>query len=345
VRGQAKSGLSVGVICDSSTEDTFAFNEFDELEPLCSLGIRRIPMSRLLGTSDLRTLREISNYCQKTKPNIIHGHGAKGGAYARLLASRVGAKSIYTPHGGSLHYATTSPAGVIYMGLERFLKRGTDGLIFESQYSADTYARKLGSFPCRHKVIHNGLKDHEFDCWTDKDAQYDFVYVGEMRKLKGIDVLLEAIAELQLTRELKVLLVGAGPDEAYFKERIGSLNIERSITLSGPIFPATDAFNQGRCVVMPSLAESFPYIVLETIAAGCPLITTSVGGIPEIFGPHKDALLPAGDAQALSAAMKQMMDNPDQALIKSQEIQGYVKSQFSLEKMLDEIDTYYREVL
>lgn len=338
-------GLDVGFICDKTTEDDFARKVFSELETLCSLGSKRIAMSRLPGMSDVRAMNAISEFCETAKPTVIHGHGAKGGAYARLLAGRLNAKAIYTPHGGSLHYGSTSPAGAVFLGLEKILRRCTDGLIFESQFSADTYAKKIGAYPSSHRVIHNGLKEHEFDCWSDKNADYDFVFVGEMRLLKGVDVLLDAIAEISQQRSLKVLLVGAGPDKEYFEQRIATLNLADYVTLSPPIFPATDAFNQGKCVVMPSLAESFPYIVLETAAAGCPLIATNVGGIPEIFGPAKDKLLPAGDAKVLATAMLSAMDDPQQALDTSKVIQAYVRSEFSMEKMTNEIVAYYEQLL
>ncbi len=345
MQGQYSQGLSVGVIYDSSTEDDHAKQIFEELSSLCVLGITRVPMSRTLTYSDLASLKQITEFCKKIQPDIIHGHGAKGGAYARLVGSRSDTKAVYTPHGGSLHYAATSPVGMVYLGLERILKKKTHGLIFESQYSADTYRQKLGQFPCDHKVIHNGLKEAEFDCLSVDNAEYDFIFVGELRMLKGIDVLLQAILKIEKTHPVKILIVGAGPDEAYFRKKIENLGLNRIVEISPPIFPATNAFNLGRCVVMPSLAESFPYIVLEALAAGCPLITTNVGGIPEIFGPYKDDLIAAGDVSALADALIFAMENPDQLAVRSTQIQAFIKSQFGIQKMLDEVKLYYDEIL
>ena len=68
VRGQYSQGLAVGIIYDSSTEDDHAKQVFEELSPLCSLGIKRVPMSRTLKYSDLAALKKIAGFCTKVQP-------------------------------------------------------------------------------------------------------------------------------------------------------------------------------------------------------------------------------------------------------------------------------------
>jgi len=189
------------------------------------------------------------------------------------------------------------------------------------------------------------LKEEEFQGWSDKKAEYDFVFVGELRMLKGIDVLLQSVTKILKSRSIKVLIVGAGPDEEYFRKKVSKSESKNAIKISPPIFPATEAFKLGHCVVMPSLAESFPYVVLEGLAAGCPLITTRVGGIPEIYGPYEDDLIPAGVALALEDALIDAMENHEQKISRTREIQSYVKDQFGLQRMLDEVKFYYDQIL
>ena len=178
IRGQAALGMQVGLICDRTTGGKFAEHALGELAQHCDVGIFRLPMNRGLHWSDIVTTREVGKVVRKLQPDIVHGHGAKGGAYGRLLALRQGVKSIYTPHGGALHYAKSSPAGLVYTNLERVLKTFTHGLIFESQYSADVYARNVGVLTCHNKVIHNGLNDADFDPITHSDRTHDFIYLG-----------------------------------------------------------------------------------------------------------------------------------------------------------------------
>ena len=345
VKGQVKHGLNVGIICDSSTGGSQADSSLANLEQHCSLGIHRVPMSRGLSLTDIQVLRTLTKIYKEKKPDIIHSHGSKGGAYGRLLAKRFSAKSIYTPHGGSLHYSSKTPAGIIYLALERILKRLTDGLIFESQYSSDTYSRKIGSFPCPNRVIHNGLRETEFVSIGDVKPSNDFVFVGELRKLKGLDVLLQAVSQLRAQQKVSVLIFGAGPDADFFKDQIHKMGISDAITFLPPIFPSTKAFEQAHCIVIPSLAESFPYIVLEATAAKIPILTTNVGGIPEIFGPYAKHLIPPNNPDALASAMQRVIEEPQSAKQLAEVLQIHVKSRFGIETMVHETIEFYRQIL
>jgi len=335
----------VGIVTSRGVGGAATDEVFARLEDACALGIHRHPMDRAVGWSDFRATARLAAVCREVAPDIVHGHGAKGAAYARLAAPRAGARAVYTPHGGSLHYSWGSPAGMVYLALERLLKGRTDGILFESDYARRTYEEKIGAMPCPHRVVYNGLHEEEFAPVPDAAHERDFVFIGEIRRLKGIDVLLEAVARMREGTRPSVLMVGAGPDEARLRSRIGDLGLGDSITLSPPIHPARSAFALGRCVVAPSLAESLPYIVLEVLAAGVPLLTTRVGGIPEIFGPHADVLLPPGDAVALTQAMEKFMNAPAAAREQAGVLRSHVQRHLTVSQMVDAIVDFYREVL
>ena len=107
-------------------------------------------MSRDLGWRDFTATSAATALAGRLGIDILHGHGAKGGAYARLAARRLGrggrhVAAFYTPHGGSLHYAPSSLKGRIFMALERSLAGVTDGIVFESAYSSRVYASHVGA--------------------------------------------------------------------------------------------------------------------------------------------------------------------------------------------------------
>jgi glycosyltransferase involved in cell wall biosynthesis len=345
VRGQRQLGLNVGLICDSSIGDRFAEEMLSELAGVCTLGVYRAPMSRYLNSSDIAALGRLFKFLREMSPDIIHGHGAKGGAYARLLATRVGAKSIYTPHGGSLHYAPRSSAGLLYLTLERLLSRRTDGLIFESGFSADAYVEKIAPITSQYRIIYNGLHEKEFTPVQRNSPCKDFVYVGELRKLKGVDILLQALYELRPRCWASLLIVGSGPDAGFFHRRIRKLGLEEAVTVSPPMFPSTRAFARARVVVVPSLAESFPYIVLEAAAAKMPILATKVGGVPEIFGPYADHLLPPGKPTLLADAMQSTIEEPARADQWVEALHEYVRSRFKIDGMVQATVEFYSRVI
>ena len=344
-REQCARDLNVGIVCDSSTGTAFTDSALGSLADVCELGIHRVPMRRKPGPADWSVARAINRIASGVSPNILHGHGAKGAAYTRLLASRLRAKAIYTPHGGSLHFSYATLSGGLYLTLERLLKRRTDACIFESKFALKSYLDNVGPIDCPYRVIHNGLHESEFAELPSQAATYDFVFIGELRTLKGIYTFLDAISEVARLQSLSILIVGQGDQESSVRSRVAELDLAESVKMSPSIHPASKVFASAGCVVAPSFAESFPYIVLECLAAGVPLLTTSVGGIPEIFGPFSDQLLPPGDPHALADAMRAVLRDLEGAKEKSAALQSHVRERFLVTQMVDEINNLYRELL
>ncbi len=345
VRGQASRGLRVGVLCDAISGDAQSALILDELRKHCVLGVYRLPMSRSVALSDFSVSFKLYQLFGSFKPDIIHGHGAKGGAIARTMAPLLRAKSIYIPHGGALHFDNTTFFGRVYIGLERILKHFTDGVIFESKFAQDTYEKKIGALKFPVRVIYNGLKKEEFKSITLINDPVDFLYMGELRFLKGIKVLLHAAAELKKLKKFELVLVGSGPDRDEVLALVQALGLGGEVKLESPVYPARAAFSRGRCLVLPSLAESLPYMVLEVVAAKRPLITTRVGGIPEIYGFLEERLLEPNDSSALTKRMFEFLESDKNSKLEAEQIQMIVQHKFSYETMVKEVTDFYEEVL
>jgi glycosyltransferase involved in cell wall biosynthesis len=276
---QAAAGLQVGLICDSTTGSQQADILLAELHSSCALGIHRMPMPRLPGLGDVMNLNRVSTIASQSRAQILHGHGAKGGLYARIAARRCSAKSVYTPHGGSLHYNWLSATGWIFLGMEWVLARLGDGNIFVCEFEKSLYARKIGLPSSKSTVVHNGLRQIDFQPVTPKPDASDLLFVGELRALKGVDLLLQA---LSMTPGMTLALVGSGPEASRFKEIAKSLQVEDRARFLGQM-PMQQALGEGRTLIVPSRNESYPYVVLEAAASGRIVLASAVGGIPEIL--------------------------------------------------------------
>ena len=334
-RSQAERGHRVGLIADSSTGGERAADAFAAIEPLMTHGITRIPMSRQVGPADWSPVLHTTRRATAIRADVLHGHGAKGGAYARLALGNRRAIRVYTPHGGSLLFSNDTLAGKIYLATERMFLRRSDLLLFESQYSATMSEAKVGTPGCLVRVVHNGVSRAEFEPILPAPNATDIVFIGELRQLKGVDLLIDAIAMLrQSGRPLTATLVGAGPDREAFVALAAQAGLSDSVTFPGAI-NARQALPLGRLMIVPSRAESLPYIVLETLAAQVPLITTRVGGIPEIYGPMADALIPSESADAIAQAIIAALDHPAELAARTAALNERVARHFSIDAMVD----------
>jgi glycosyltransferase involved in cell wall biosynthesis len=350
VEAQHRAGHAVGIICDSTTGGVLQEQIFNRLRPALSLGIKRIPMRRQIAPSDVvaswRLLRDV----RSLDPDILHAHGAKGGAYARMIGTLLRASGsrvarIYSPHGGSLHYDPKKLGGRVYFGVERILERMTDALVFVSQFEAEAYRAKVGPPRTPVFMVRNGLRPEEFESIAPAPDAVDFLFIGELRELKGPDLFIAALAEIgrRTGTPPSGVIVGDGPDKGRYEETVRALGLSESIRFLDPM-PARQAFAFAYTTVIPSRAESMPYIVLEAIGAAIPLVTTSVGGIPEIFGSHADRLVPPNDAKALAAAMAEKKDKPAAAKAEAESLRNQIRPLFTVDAMASALMEAYRAV-
>ncbi|MET2827265.1 glycosyltransferase family 4 protein [Mesorhizobium shangrilense] len=313
---QVSAGHSVGIVCDSTTGGDFEEHLFEQMKDSLALGIHRTPMQRHVGPGDLASAWRTYRIIKELRPDVLHGHGAKGGAYARLFGSllrvsRSRVARLYSPHGGSLHYDEHTTTGKLFFALERFMARFTDCLLFVSDYERRTYRRKVGEPPIPNTLVYNGLRAAEFEPVLTEPNVADLLYIGMMRDLKGPDIFIDAlaVAETRLDRPLTAVMVGDGDDLPRYHAQVKRLGLDGRVHFLPPM-PARKAFALADLVVVPSRAEAMPYIVLETLAAGKPMIATSVGGIPEIFSADSPALI-RPDPRELGDKMCEALADPD----------------------------------
>ncbi|HUC50442.1 MAG TPA: glycosyltransferase family 4 protein [Xanthobacteraceae bacterium] len=344
-RGQVERGHRVGLIVDSTTGGANAEATLAALAPRLALGILRVPITREINPRDFGALWTISRRITTLKPDVLHGHGAKGAALARLTPAAPDAIRVYTPHGGSLVYSPGTVKGGFYRSLERILNGRTDLFLFESTYIADLFRSVIAKPRGLVRVVRNGIAESEFEPVTPRPDATDIVCVGELRPVKAIDVLIEAIAIMARSgRKVTATIAGEGPDSQKLHDQAKRHGIDGQIRFIGHC-PARKAFAMGRMLVMPSRAESLPYVALEAAAAGMPIIATDVGGVHEIFGPHSGHLIPADDVGALIAEVTEALTKPEDIRQLAESLRIRVRSEFSLSTMVECNLAAYREAI
>jgi glycosyltransferase involved in cell wall biosynthesis len=197
-------------------------------------------MRRSVSLSDFVAVRRVLEHLRSVAPDVLHCHGAKGGAYGRLIAAWLGRRrpiaSIYAPHGGNLHYDDHSLEGMFYFRIERMLERVTDALVHVSAYEAEVYRHKVGIQRCRAAVIRNGLREDEFAPVVPRNDARDLLFLGMLRDLKGVDIFLEAIAALDKNygRKLTAHVIGQAEEPGRYEALARHLGIADRVAFSDP---------------------------------------------------------------------------------------------------------------
>jgi glycosyltransferase involved in cell wall biosynthesis len=341
--GQADRGHQVGIIADSLTGGERADKAFGEIAPRLKLGVHRLPIRREPWPSDFWVWLKFRRMIRAMKPGVLHGHGAKAGAYIRLRPRSRGVIRVYTPHGGSLHYGPDTFNGQFYGRLERWLMDSTDLFLFESAFARNTYQRMIGAPQGVVRCVFNGVTADEFDPVPIADDATDIVYVGEFRRIKGADLLIDALAGLHAGGDqLTLTLAGDGEVMPALKAQVERLGLTRSVRFIGHV-KARHGFSKGRLLVVPSRGDSMPYVVIEAGAAGIPMVAAHVGGIPEIFGPETQSLFAPSSVDVMASAIQAALADSDAARARAKALRERIFLQFSQKAMVDGVLAGYQD--
>src|SRR5262249_40677548 len=164
--------------------------------------------------------------------------------------------------------------------------------------------------------------------------------------LERLAVFLQAIARLREThgRAVTAHVIGQTTEMERYVELARAVGIGEQVAFHLPR-PTGEAFAMTRALVVPSRAESMPYVVLEAIAAGLPIVATRVGGVPEIFGPRADELVPPGDSAALADAIDRLLANPAQAAHDAKARREWLLPRFHIDVMQEQVEKLYQAIL
>jgi glycosyltransferase involved in cell wall biosynthesis len=305
----------------------------EKLRPMLKLGLHKLPIHRLPHPSDVKSVTAVRSLINEHKIDIAHGHGAKGGLLARFSKTA----SVYTPHGGSLHYRWKSPVGAAFLAAEKAMVAKTGGFIFVCEFERQAFDRMIGLKNRPNIVALNGLREQDFELTPTNADATDLLFVGEMRDIKGVDVLLQAIKHSP--RAVTATLVGEGPDLAKFKALSESLGLSSRVTFPGRL-PFREALKLGRVIVLPSRNEAFPYVVLESVAAERIIIASDVGGVGEVL--NKTLLVTPENVGALSAKINDVFDRQDLYFSHIRDIRLKAINNLTIARMADASLAFYQ---
>lgn len=288
------------------------------------------------------------------KPQILHLHGPRGTLIGRIVGAVRGRRSpagpmgvISTAHGWIPRRLTLRGVFDSLYGLTGGIDHLTVAVSQEVQARLLAQGRPAG----RIRLIHNGVELPAPPPPPPKiGGPVTFGYVGRLVRDKGVFDLLAAAGRLaQVGRwqgKARLIFRGDGPDRDSLAGEVAAWG-HGSLELAPAVPPALVAAELDKLdvVVLPSLEEGFPYILLEAMARTRPVIATRTGGVPELVAEGRGGfLVPPGDPAALAAALDRFVENP--ALVREQALLARSRAEdFPLQAMVDRIEATYQQLI
>ncbi len=300
------------------------------------------------GKYSFGTTGRIARILRREKPDIVHTHGGIAGLYGRMAAHQAGIKTVvHTIHGiHYLHYRNLLLRAAS-IDLERYCSKFTDAVVFVSEADLAAGRRLRLAKPGKLRLVRNGIDCTELQ--TEEFARRAAAsrsalppgspLVGTIARLhrqKGVVYLLRAVAAiLDGHPEGRVIVVGGGELEDDLLRETRALGLDRRFVLLGERGEAREFLAGLDVFVLPSLWEGLPIVLIEAAALGKPIVATSVDGTREIIADGETGLLvPAGDPEALAAAVRRLLDDPALAARLGAAARETIPPRFSLEAMI-----------
>ncbi len=303
---------------------------------------------RVRGKLDLAAILRIRNILKKEHVDIVHSHDYKSDLYALLATLCMPIRRVTTAHGST----RDSFRKRLYLFFtERLMYRCFDRVIAV----ADEIRRELGSRIGTQRIalVRNGIDasilagegslSNEEPRVTGVGGGKTFAVIGRLFPDKGHRYFLTALAKTaEEYPTIGAWIVGDGPARDAVAEDVRDLGLESTVKLCGVRRDMRNVYGCVDFVVIPSLREGLPYVLLEAMSLRVPVLATAVGEIPSLIEDGATGLLvPPGDAEALAKGMKRLLDSPENARAMAERAFRLVQERFSAERMARSTEALY----
>ena len=313
--------------------------------PVCELGIRRL---RQRGA-----YARVRDTIRAAAPDVVHTQLEFSAVLGIPAARRLGLPTIATLH--TLDEPPPRSRLALHFRLMAWALRRARRVIAVSEITRRHYLDRARLRPERVMTIHNGIDPSAFQAPPgERDAARRelgldasapvLVTVAVQREPKGIQHMLAALPEVAAAfPAVRYLLVGDGPHRRALEGLAARLGVADRVVFAGARDDVPSLLAAADLFVLPSLTEALPTVVAEAMAAGLPIVATTVGGIPEMVGHAEAALLvPPSDPAALAAAVCRLLANPRQAAAMGRAGRRVVAARFDIRAQAKALADDYR---
>ncbi|PYR81208.1 MAG: hypothetical protein DMF87_06085 [Acidobacteria bacterium] len=306
------------------------------------------------GKYDPRTVTQLRGLLREHQINVLHVHGYRASIVGCLAARHLGIKIVKTEHGQveplSGWRAVLSHGRLIANTL---LERLANLCTLDAQVFVSTDIQQRLRLPARipQRVIYNGIDaaalrtDAAPARRSRSDTPFDVGIVGRIDQVKGHEVLLRALACLRHLPRLRVHVFGTGPLEAHCRRMAAEGKLSDVVRFHGFDPAIHERMASLDLLVMPSLHEGLPYVLLEAMSLRVPIVASRVGGLREVLDDGSGMLVPLGDPYALATAIERLYDDRELRARLAARAHETVRQRFAARDMVRAYCDLYRQLL
>ena len=302
----------------------------------------------------LGVLRKLDALFRQYRPAVVHTHIlGLNYAYPLMIRYRTPAR-VYTVH-SLAEKDVGRRTGPIVRALAFRYRVGRVVPVAIAEEVRVTIQRVYG-YP-DPPLIPNGVPTDEYAPDPNKRAQWRqahgiephatvLTHVGRFAPPKNHALLIEAFAQTRADTPLYLLLVGGGELENTVREQVAGLGLESRVRFLGVRADVADILRASDVFVLSSRVEGNPLSVMEAMAAGLPVVSTAVGGVPELVRAGETGLLvPSEDAGALAQAMQALVDDPVRRQAMGEAARQHAVAHFDIRHTVREYEQLYESLL
>ncbi len=302
--------------------------------------------------SDFLAFFEIYKLIKSKKPDIVHLNSSKIGVLGSFAGKLAGVKKVvFTAHGWVFNELLPFWKKAFYIFASQLAALFEDKIICVSSYDKYTSLKYKIKNEKDIVVINNGIDKEKIHFLSKQKAREKLnlpqkkIIIGTVANLyenKGIKHLIESAGELLKQKDDIIFVVlGDGPEKENLKKQIKKLNIEKEFLLLGAKKDAFLYMKAFDIFVLPSQKEGFPYTLLEAGLAKLPVITTNVGGIPDLINETNAVSVMSRDPKQLKEAILNLLNKKDIQKIISENLYKDVSEKFTLKNMVQKTKEVY----
>ena len=282
----------------------------------------------------------------RERVTILQTHGARANFYGRIAGRLAGVPVIIsTVHNSLKDYEVRPLRRWLYTVLSRLTLPLVHRIICVSEANRRDLIEEWQAVEAKTQTVYNGVDPSAFSSQPDRQTVRKelgttqgpvLVTIGRLTDQKGHRYLLQALPRLLETwPQLCCVFVGEGELRDALHHMAIDLGAEQACRFVGVREDIGDILAAADLFVLPSLSEGFPFVLLEALAIGRPVVASRVNGVPELIEDHKTGLLvPARDPHALARAIREVLSDPIAASKMGAAGQIVVRERFTVDRMV-----------